>query len=1097
MNRAPRRADEVRATSTELSAWQYPGRKPRAARRGVLLAVVVAALVVSGCDWRSALGDDPVVAAILGGGSIRGRDPNVVPNEDGSGVLADRVYVEAGARLAVGGAVEVGARVNATALSWQPAQHLFHYDMAPIGEWWTSTPIGPSEAGISAVRIRARRLDDGNLELTLLTPGGAEARPRIAQLPYTSLTADGWAYTTPVVLTADGDAAVLVRRSDVAHGGFSAISTGGSRGCGLGVDGGVECWGSARWTPERGLIAVSEPGMPDVPFVAVSGPCALRPEGDIACAGPVDGNPERLGPFVALSDNPGCGIRPDGRIDCWFNPSADVDGYEVSFPPPPLGAFAAVSVSRDHGCGIRLDDTLDCWGSNEVELAFGDEISISDDSGQARPPGGRFTAVSAAAQHTCGIRPDGTVECWGGNDYGQSTPPAGTFTAIRGGGTRFEGHTCGLRPDGRGECWGGRWERYGEYFEQAPPPAPAGAFLALSGRGDEMCGLRPNGTVDCWWPVAYFEHIAGRAYVELSAEFPDDPLPRVELFHDITHVPGGHFGAIGAGGHHACGLRAGGTAACWGLEWHGQTVPPDGGFAALSVGGYHSCGLRADGAVECWGHNTHGQTTAPPRHLTAVDAGWQHTCGIGVEGTAYCWGDDSSGQAAALAGTFTAVSAGGRHTCGLRAGGEVACWGDTTHGQTTAPGGSFDAVTAGAQHTCALGADNRVICWGDDRAGQSSPPGGAFSAIGAGANYTCGLRPSGNIDCWGGDLNEYPPPAPPPQGPFAAIAAGSQIACGLRTDGTAECWIAAGRRRIDLPPSRTTTRVPPGTYRSLSAGAYHTCALTTSGPITCWGENNHAQATPPPGTHRHIASGSRHTCALDTAGTITCWGENTFGQTDAPPGHYTALAAGTYHTCALDTENEIICWGDDTYHQAASPGDTYTGLTAGERHTCALDTDGTITCWGDNTLGQAASPGGTYTALTAGRLHTCALNTDGAVACWGLGYDYDNTNPLDSDPPTKPPQGPFIALAAGARHTCALNTNNHIECWPHQGGSGGRYHETSYWSTWKDSRATPLSGQFTAVSAGRYHTCAIRPDGTINCWSANEPRTLTQEPLAE
>src|SRR5207249_9831732 len=54
--------------------------------------------------------------------------------------------------------------------------------------------------------------------------------------------------------------------------------------------------------------------------------------------------------------------------------------------------------------------------------------------GQATPPMGTFTQVSAGAWHTCGLRPDGTVACWGNNTQGQATPPAGTFTQVSAGG---------------------------------------------------------------------------------------------------------------------------------------------------------------------------------------------------------------------------------------------------------------------------------------------------------------------------------------------------------------------------------------------------------------------------------------------------------------------------------------------------------------------------------------------------------------------------------------------------------------------------------------------------------------------------------------
>ena len=40
--------------------------------------------------------------------------------------------------------------------------------------------------------------------------------------------------------------------------------------------------------------------------------------------------------------------------------------------------------------------------------------------GQSTPPAGTFTEVSAGDYHTCGVKTDGTVACWGDNDDGQA-----------------------------------------------------------------------------------------------------------------------------------------------------------------------------------------------------------------------------------------------------------------------------------------------------------------------------------------------------------------------------------------------------------------------------------------------------------------------------------------------------------------------------------------------------------------------------------------------------------------------------------------------------------------------------------------------------
>ena len=61
-----------------------------------------------------------------------------------------------------------------------------------------------------------------------------------------------------------------------------------------------------------------------------------------------------------------------------------------------------------------------------------------------------FQQVSAGVDHTCGVRADGTLACWGRNDYGEATPPSGAFQEVSAG----YAHTCGVRADGTLVCWG-------------------------------------------------------------------------------------------------------------------------------------------------------------------------------------------------------------------------------------------------------------------------------------------------------------------------------------------------------------------------------------------------------------------------------------------------------------------------------------------------------------------------------------------------------------------------------------------------------------------------------------------------------------------
>ena len=65
---------------------------------------------------------------------------------------------------------------------------------------------------------------------------------------------------------------------------------------------------------------------------------------------------------------------------------------------------------------MRFTDlTVTCWGGNRY--------------GQADPPDGEFTRVSAGDYYTCGIRADETVSCWGINPVAGIDSPDGEFTA--------------------------------------------------------------------------------------------------------------------------------------------------------------------------------------------------------------------------------------------------------------------------------------------------------------------------------------------------------------------------------------------------------------------------------------------------------------------------------------------------------------------------------------------------------------------------------------------------------------------------------------------------------------------------------------------
>ena len=524
-------------------------------------------------------------------------------------------------------------------------------------------------------------------------------------------------------------------------------------------------------------------------------------------------------------------------------------------PTTPGGTFNAVTAGRGHTCGLKTDATITCWGNNA--------------SGQADAPSGTFNAVTAGSWHSCGLKTDATITCWGNNRYGEADAPGGTFSAVTGSWL----HTCGLKTDATITCWGDN--RSGQ------ADAPSGTYQAVTAGEWHSCGLKTDATITCWGNNGY-----GR-----------------------TDAPGGTFSAVTAGGFHTCGLKTDATITCWGINASGRADAPGGTFSAVTAGGFHTCGLRTDATITCWGRNGFGEADAPGGTFNAVTAGWTHTCGLKTDATITCWGDNGYGQADAPGGTFNAVTARGENTCGLKTDATITCWGRNRFGEADAPSGTFNAVTAGWTHTCGLKTDATITCWGRNREGEADAPSGTFNAVTAGGNQTCGLKTDATITCWG-----------------------------RNSEGEADA--------------------PSGTFNAVTAGGAHTCGLKTDATIACWGNNDYGQADAPGGTFSAVTGSGLHTCGLKTDATITCWGRNSEGEADAPSGTFNAVTAGWLHSCGLKTDATITCWGRNRFGEADAPSGTFNAVTAGKSHTCGLKTDATITCWGSLNMRTADPVGG-------------------------------------------------------------------------------------------------------------------------------------------
>ncbi|MFB9066769.1 RCC1 domain-containing protein [Pseudofulvimonas gallinarii] len=249
-------------------------------------------------------------------------------------------------------------------------------------------------------------------------------------------------------------------------------------------------------------------------------------------------------------------------------------------------------------------------------------------------------------------------------------------------------------------------------------------------------------------------------------------------------------------------------------------------------------------------------------------------------------------------------------------------------------------------------------------------------------------------------------------------------------------------------------------------------------------------------------------------------GADPFGGGPATPlRHVVRITTGTFHSCASLTGGAMRCWGDNIYSQLGN-GDSYEqpvavpviglasgvqSISGGGSHTCAV-ANGAARCWAYNYFGQVGD--GTDTdrdiptpviglasgtsAISAGMNHSCALTSTGGVKCWGAngfgqlgdGTDTNRLSPVNVSGLSSGVQ----AISAGGEHTCALTTAGGVRCW-----GNNDYGQIGDGSTTQRSTPVNVSGLTSgvqAISAGRFHTCAVLTTGAVRCWGINEDGQL-------
>ncbi len=161
-----------------------------------------------------------------------------------------------------------------------------------------------------------------------------------------------------------------------------------------------------------------------------------------------------------------------GTVQCWGRSGdGEVGNGKIGdtnevYGPSDVGLTGIVGIGCGdyHTCAWDAAGKLWCWGKNlSSQLGLG-----SYSAGAAVPVATKsisdVMAVAGGQGHTCAVTKAGAVLCWGSNDDGQAGQPAGTAdinlpTLVDIGGKATgvacgTNHTCAVRDDGAVLCWG-------------------------------------------------------------------------------------------------------------------------------------------------------------------------------------------------------------------------------------------------------------------------------------------------------------------------------------------------------------------------------------------------------------------------------------------------------------------------------------------------------------------------------------------------------------------------------------------------------------------------------------------------------------------
>jgi alpha-tubulin suppressor-like RCC1 family protein len=320
-------------------------------------------------------------------------------------------------------------------------------------------------------------------------------------------------------------------------------------------------------------------------------------------------------------------------------------------------------------------------------------------------------------------------------------------------------HTCALRNDGSIRCWGSNWFGalgVGDAPDRCPQEECARSPMlvaelrarSIAAGGDVTCAVTTDERVACWGEGRFGQMGTVRG-LDACTVTHERCARRPRIVPGLDRVV-----QVAVGGWHVCALRDDGTVWCWGADMFGQlgtggasdrecdgyacnatpSLVPGVRAVHIAAGAFHTCALLGDGGLACWGRDDLGQLGGPPapdqcklgRGLGNIPCARSPrpigsfaklerladgaTCAVAVGGATWCWGSDIFHQLGAATPA--------KDRCRNNGEQEVPC--SRAPVQVTSAGTVRGLATNGAT-TCATRDDGSILCWGANGAGQAGP----------------------------------------------------------------------------------------------------------------------------------------------------------------------------------------------------------------------------------------------------------------------------------------------------------------------------------------------------------------------------------------